>query len=683
MADVATARKRIELQAGPAPEAGRQAPGPGQGGPRPGQRGPGPRGARPPGRPRRAARPTSRPSTTRSAEQEEKLVATSQRLQAQVEQFRTKKETLKASYTAAEAQTKVGEAVSGISTSMGDAGAAMQRAQDKIAGMQARAGAIDELLASGALTDLDAPGRRHPGPAGQGVGHLPGRQRAGRAEGRARPGPPAAEPAEPRARPTPRPWPPDGPAAAATGRPPAAAADGARRGGRGAPADGAIARNIAVRPGAHRPDVRDRPAPRHPLRRVHRHPLGLRSNWSSSCCHRGGLLFAQYWFSDKIALWGMHGHEVTPEQAPELHGVVDRLCALADMPKPRVAIADTDMPERLRHRAQPEGRGGLRHHRAAAAARRARDGGGAGPRALPRRPPRRGRHDHRQLPRHDGRADDPGDVLRRAVRGRRRRRQPTTRAAQLAAMEAIIMLVSIVVYAISFLLTRALSRYRELAADRSGAILIGRPSVLASALVKITGEMCADPDPRPALGRALQRLLLHPGHRPGTAAGRASRAPFSTHPTWSGAWRSWPSSRPSSASPADGRAVAAGDGWWASSTPSSGRTKPVGANLDALFALPSAAVTLETAAGLVPSGPRRGLLEAAGRPGGRGRPAGDRRAPRSPDDDRRRPAAAPAAGRPGTGRTARPRTPTATAGCCSRTPTSRTWSPGSTWSTPR
>jgi phage shock protein A len=91
------------------------------------------------------------------SEQEQKLVETMQHLQAQVEQFRTKKETLKASYTAAEAQTKVGEAVSGISTSMGDAGQAMQRAQDKIASMQARAGAIDELLASGALTDLNQP----------------------------------------------------------------------------------------------------------------------------------------------------------------------------------------------------------------------------------------------------------------------------------------------------------------------------------------------------------------------------------------------------------------------------------------------------------------------------------------------------------------------------------------------
>ncbi|HEV8066042.1 MAG TPA: PspA/IM30 family protein, partial [Acidimicrobiales bacterium] len=90
-------------------------------------------------------------------DQEQKLVQTSQELQIRVERFRTQKETMKASYTAAEAQTKVGEAVSGISTSSKDAGATMQRAQDKIASMQARAGAIDELLASGALNDLSTP----------------------------------------------------------------------------------------------------------------------------------------------------------------------------------------------------------------------------------------------------------------------------------------------------------------------------------------------------------------------------------------------------------------------------------------------------------------------------------------------------------------------------------------------
>ena len=91
------------------------------------------------------------------AEQEAKLTETSQQLQTKVEAFRTQKETIKATYTAAEAQTNVSEAISGISTSMGDAGAAMNRAQDKIAEMQARAGAMDELLASGALTDLSKP----------------------------------------------------------------------------------------------------------------------------------------------------------------------------------------------------------------------------------------------------------------------------------------------------------------------------------------------------------------------------------------------------------------------------------------------------------------------------------------------------------------------------------------------
>ncbi|HLX77547.1 MAG TPA: PspA/IM30 family protein, partial [Acidimicrobiales bacterium] len=86
--------------------------------------------------------------------QEEKLVATNQQLELRVASFRTQKETLKASYTAAQAQTKIGEAVAGISESMSDTGLAMQRAQDKIDQMQARAGAMDELLSSGALTDL-------------------------------------------------------------------------------------------------------------------------------------------------------------------------------------------------------------------------------------------------------------------------------------------------------------------------------------------------------------------------------------------------------------------------------------------------------------------------------------------------------------------------------------------------
>jgi phage shock protein A len=88
--------------------------------------------------------------------EEEKLTLAQQRLAAKVEAFRTRKETIKATYTAAEAQTRINEAVSGIGEEMGDVGMAIQRAEDKTAQMQARAGAIDELIASGALDDVTA-----------------------------------------------------------------------------------------------------------------------------------------------------------------------------------------------------------------------------------------------------------------------------------------------------------------------------------------------------------------------------------------------------------------------------------------------------------------------------------------------------------------------------------------------
>lgn len=90
--------------------------------------------------------------------EEQKLTAATRRLEAKAEAFRSRKETIKASYTAAEAQTKIGEAVAGISEEMGDVGMAMRRAEDKVAQMQARASAIDELLVSGALDDLSLPG---------------------------------------------------------------------------------------------------------------------------------------------------------------------------------------------------------------------------------------------------------------------------------------------------------------------------------------------------------------------------------------------------------------------------------------------------------------------------------------------------------------------------------------------
>jgi phage shock protein A len=94
-------------------------------------------------------------------EQEEKLTLAAQRLDSKVQAFRTRKETIKATYTAAEAQTRINEAFSGISEEMGDVGLAIQRAEDKTAQMQARAGAIDELLASGALEDHVSGGTDH------------------------------------------------------------------------------------------------------------------------------------------------------------------------------------------------------------------------------------------------------------------------------------------------------------------------------------------------------------------------------------------------------------------------------------------------------------------------------------------------------------------------------------------
>lgn len=123
--------------------------------------------------------------------EEEKLTQASQRLQAKVDAFRTRKETIKATYTAAEAQTRINEAFTGISEEMGDVGLAIQRAEDKTAQMKARAGAIDELMASGALDDMvsgphdDIQAELDRMGAGQGVDHELERMKAELAQGSA------------------------------------------------------------------------------------------------------------------------------------------------------------------------------------------------------------------------------------------------------------------------------------------------------------------------------------------------------------------------------------------------------------------------------------------------------------------------------------------------------------------
>jgi phage shock protein A len=94
------------------------------------------------------------PQRQQLTEQEGKLEQTLDELQKRVNTFRTQKEVLKAQYTAAKAESSVGESAAGISQTVGDSGAELQRAQDKIANMQARAGAVDELLASGVLEDV-------------------------------------------------------------------------------------------------------------------------------------------------------------------------------------------------------------------------------------------------------------------------------------------------------------------------------------------------------------------------------------------------------------------------------------------------------------------------------------------------------------------------------------------------
>src|SRR5580692_1672887 len=200
------------------------------------------------------------------------------------------------------------------------------------------------------------------------------------------------------------------------------------------------------------------------------------------------LLFAQYWFSAKIAMYSMHAKEVTPEQAPQLHGVVDRLCALADMPKPKVAIATTDIPNAfatgrspksavvcvttglLRRLDEPEVEAVLSHEISHVAHR-----------------------DVAVMTIASGLGMIAGLLTRvlfySEIFGGGGRGRNNNSGGQLVLIEMIVMLVSVVVYFVSFLLTMALSRYRELAADRSGAILIGQPALLASALIKISGEM--------------------------------------------------------------------------------------------------------------------------------------------------------------------------------------------------
>ncbi|MDZ4249195.1 MAG: zinc metalloprotease HtpX [Candidatus Nanopelagicales bacterium] len=199
----------------------------------------------------------------------------------------------------------------------------------------------------------------------------------------------------------------------------------------------------------------------------------------------GGLLWGQWYFCDSLALRAMRAEVVTPEQAPQLHGVVDRLCLLADMPKPRIAVADTEVPN-----AFATGRSAKRAVVCVTTGLLRRVDRDELEAVLSHELSHVAHRDVTVMTIASFAAIVAGLLARSALWGgmiRGRRDQNT------AAVVLVVLLVSALVYVLSYILTAALSRYRELAADRGGALLTGNPRALASALQKISGEVARIP----------------------------------------------------------------------------------------------------------------------------------------------------------------------------------------------
>jgi heat shock protein HtpX len=233
----------------------------------------------------------------------------------------------------------------------------------------------------------------------------------------------------------------------------------------------------------------------------------------------GALFLVQYFTSDKIALLSMGAHEVTPQQAPQFHALMDRLCIQANVPKPRLAIAETQMPNAFAVGRSP---------RTATVCATTGLLGLLSP------------------------AELEGVLAHELTHVQNRDVMVMTIASFFASVASfivqmgfwfggafggsddddsgpgfiVVILVSAVVYAVSFVLLQALSRYREFAADRGSAIITGRPSALISALMKISGNMERIPqqDLRAASGE-LAAFYIFPPKAKKTAANL-----FSTHP---------------------------------------------------------------------------------------------------------------------------------------------------------
>ncbi|MEO6858383.1 MAG: zinc metalloprotease HtpX [Solirubrobacteraceae bacterium] len=230
-----------------------------------------------------------------------------------------------------------------------------------------------------------------------------------------------------------------------------------------------------------------------------------------------GLFLIQYFTSDKIALFSMGAREVTPDEAPDLHATVERLCIQANLPKPRVAIADTPMPNAF---------------------------------AVGRSPSKSTVCATTGLLQLLGPAELEAVLAHELTHVQNRDVLIMTIASFFASIAAfivqmgfwfglggnddndngpgflVVIVVSAVVYMVSFVLIQALSRYREFAADRGSAIITGRPSALSSALLKISGAMDQIPqrDMRAASGELAAFYIFPP------KAKQSLTNLFSTHP---------------------------------------------------------------------------------------------------------------------------------------------------------
>jgi heat shock protein HtpX len=240
----------------------------------------------------------------------------------------------------------------------------------------------------------------------------------------------------------------------------------------------------------------------------------------------GGFAIGSLFYSDKIALATAGAREVTPQDAPELHGIVDRLCALADMPKPRVAIANSNMPNAfatgrnadhavlcvttgLMAKLNPDELEGVIAHEMSHVAHK----------------------DVQVMTAASFLAIIAALLIRFAFYGElfggggRGRGNNQNAALVMFALMAV----SIIVYAVSFVLIRMLSRYRELSADRSGALLTGRPSALQSALVKVSGDMGRIPTKDLRASQPMNAFFFAPAMH--LAPKGSLAAIFSTHPS--------------------------------------------------------------------------------------------------------------------------------------------------------